>query len=330
MQTKLLSKITAGASTLALVASIAGMPAATFAAANEFTGTATLSSSAISTTSNVTVGFTPATDLTNGGSIVLTFPGDFTYGALVDADVTVTQTGGTFAAETFNSTTKTITIPVTTAGTGAVSIVVGNTKMTNPATAGQYALQISTKNSSGTVVNTGYAIASVANTTSLTAVVGEALVMTVNNTALNFNVDPSTNNGQDTSQSSSLTVASNAWNGFQIFATLASAGGANKLYDSVSAQGIASSNDAATDNYLKITSTNPTNPITGATTIAAKTFGGAALNSGTNPIFSTPTASTAALTNSTTISLAYDLNVDYTTPAGTYAGTITYTATPAF
>jgi hypothetical protein len=286
---------------------------------------------AISAASIATVTFTPAIALADGDTIVVTIPDNFgAFASLTAADVTAANTGGTFGAETFDATQKTISIPVTAAGTGdsQVTVTVGVTnKLTNPALEGQYAIHIATKTTAtGVIVNTGYAIASIANTVSVLATIAEALILTINDVTLNLNADPSANNGQDTTQKTVLSVSSNAFGGFLIQAALADTGAtANQLLGAN--HGAALTSNGGVDNYFRVASTveaaTGTDSLAGGTPVANTAF------SGTTTVY-TAAAAGAALKNDSDIDVNYDLNVDYTTPADTYAGTITYTAVPTF
>jgi hypothetical protein len=294
--------------------------------ANEFTGADALDTNAISAAAIHTVTFTPSTALVDGGSIVVSIPDNFgAFASLTAADVSAANTGGTFGAETFDTTQKTITIPVTAAGTGdsAVTVTIGVTNtLTNPATEGQYALQITTYGSDGIADDTGYAIASIANTVAVDAVVAEALVLTIGDTTLNLLADPSVNNGQDLTQSTILTISSNAYAGFMIQGALADTGSvANQIKGATHAATINGTPDGNTDNYFRVASS--ASSLGGGTTVANTAF------AGTTTLY-TSAAAGAALTNSDTVTLNYDLNVDYTKPADTYQGTITYTAVPTF
>ncbi len=309
----------------------------TLAAANEFTGTVTAPTDGTPGSTNTAITFTfgTATDaLAAGDKIVITVPTDFgNFAAITAADVSFTTADlsiNNATAETFNTTQRTITYVLGGAESATaaevVTVTIGATNfLTFPAISGQYALHISTKNTSDIVQETGYATVNIDTTVSVTAIVAEALIMTINSTALNLNADPSVNNGQDATQSTVLSIASNAYGGFLITASLTDGATANQLLGANN--GAALTSAGATDNYFKFTSTTPiggngnlsdggivsTNtPFAGATTVYTAAGAG------------------ADLVNDGDVAVAYDFNVDYTTPADTYSGTITYTATPTF
>jgi hypothetical protein len=336
MQNTKLFRALAGFLTIALLAvSSSGV----HAAANEFTGTVSLDNSAVSASAVQTIAFTPNPELSDGDTVVLTYPdSSFVFGSLSAADVSVVQTSGTFGAETINSTTRTISIPVTTAGTGAVTVTVGATnKMTNPSVPGQYSIHIAAK--TGEIVDqTGYALASVGNNVSVTATVAEALILTIAPTSVNINVDPSVNSGEDFSQKTVLTAKTNAASGYKIQAKLSGAEVAGSAQldgtDTGNTSSIAAGNSRTTENKIGYIAYNADetktqaqleSDATNAQTFAAGTAANLTLYDGT-----TDGVKYDSPTNEQDHTVYYALNVDYLTPAGTYAGTVTYVALPTF
>jgi len=334
MQNTKLSRLVAGLLTVALL--VVSSPGAV-AAANEFTGTASLDTSAPSASAIQTIVFTPDSVLADGDTIVLTYPTEFGFASLEAGDVSAVQTSATFGDETLNSTFGTISIPVTTAGTGAVTITVGDSnKMTNPSTEGQYSIHIAAK--TGDVVDqTGYALASIANTVSVTATVAEALILTLGSTSVNLNVDPSVYDGEDFSQKTVLTAKTNSVSGYKIKAKLSGAENASSAQldgtDTGNTSAIASGNARTTENKLGYIAYNADvtksqaqleSDATNAQTFAAGTVADLTLYTGSGNIEAT------APTNEQDHTVYYALNVDYLIPAGTYEGTITYVALPTF
>ena len=339
MQNKVLSRL---ASCLLTLASVLGSIAPAIAAANEFTGAITVSPSTTSSEATQTITFTPASALASGDTIVLTYPSDsFTFGSLAASDVSATQSGTTFGTETISSTDRTITIPVTTAspGTGEVSITVGDSnKMTNPSTEGQYSISIMTK--TGDVVDqTGYALASIANNISVTATVAEALILTIDTSNVDLIVDPSVNNGEDSSEKTTMTAKTNAASGYKIQAKLAGGTSTNSAQLDNASGSIPSGNAFASGGtgenlfgYVAYNSdvTKTSSELKSESSSVAQTF---AAGTAANMTLYNGTADgvgNSGPTNSQVHTVYYALNVDYLTPAGTYEGTITYVALPTF
>jgi len=336
MQNTKLSRLLASVLTVALL--VVSSPFST-AAANEFTGTASLDTSATGASVIQTIVFTPASALADSDTIVLTYPdSSFGFASLAASDVSAVQTSATFGAETISSTTGTISIPVTTAGTGAITITVGATnKMTNPSAEGQYSIHIATK--TGDVVDqTGYALAAIANTVSVTATVAEALILTLGTTSVNLNVDPSVNGGEDFSQKTVLTAKTNAAAGYKIQAKLAGAEVAGSAQldgtDTGNTSSLATGDARTLENRIGYIAYNSDatktqaqleSDATNAQSFAATTAANLTLYDGTadGVQYSVPT-------NEQDHTVYYALNVDYLTPAGTYEGTITYVALPTF
>ncbi len=340
MQNKTAPPLLAKLSSLVLALALTlATPLAALAQANEFTGTVTAPTDGTpgSTSTAVTFTFDTATDaLAAGDKIVITVPTDFgNFAAIIAGDVSFTTADTSInnaTAETFDTTQRTITYVLGGAesaiATEVVTVTIGATNfLTFPATSGQYALHISTKDSNDVVQETGYAVVSIDNTVSVTAIVTEALILTINDTTLNLNADPSVNSGQDTTQNTILSLASNAYGGFVITASLADTGAtANQLLGANNGAALTSA-DIAGDNYFKFTSTTPAggdgNLSDGGIVSSITAF------AGSTTVY-TATGSGGDLVNDGDVTVAYDFNVDYTTPADTYAGTITYTATPTF
>lgn len=283
-----------------------------------------------------TVTFTPTTALTNGQKIRITLPSQYTasFANLVDADVSVAGTNITSTVETFNTTLNQITSTLTTSGTVTtpITVTIGDTAgalndLTNPSAGGVYGIGIDTYTSADVLVDQGIAYASIGNTVSVNATITEALVMTMSNTSITLNVDPSVNSGQDKSQSTTLTVSSNAANGYNISGALDNGDGSNKnrLKNAIAGAFIPAYNDGVTtENYFGYKAQNDTL----STSNAQNGF------AATGTTLFTDVATTimghTAPVNSKSHFINYDLNVDYLTPAGQYSGTVTYTIAGSF
>ena len=109
---------------------------------------ATPSESAISTTANIQLVFTPTTPITNGSTMNITWTaGNYTgYASLVSADVTATGSNITSVSSTFPGDGSIVTT-FTTSGnvTTAVTVTIGGThKLTTPSTPNNYSFAIVT------------------------------------------------------------------------------------------------------------------------------------------------------------------------------------------
>lgn len=139
------------------------------------------------------------------------------------------------------------------------------------------------------------------------ATVEQALSFSIlSGATLNYDVDPSINNGQDTTKTTVMTVKTNAQS-YQITENI------NHALQSTSVPTDTIPNySGQTDNYFGYNLTGPGNATAG--------FGaGAVIKNGTGP------------TNGENTTVYYDLNVDYLTKAhNDYTATITYTCTATF
>lgn len=285
------------------------------------------------------VTFGADTEIPVGGQIQITLPDTFTAPNNATPAVILGVAGGATIASQ-NLTEKVITI--TTAGaviaaTDDVTITIPTGVITaNPTIAGSYGFQVTTRNASGVVLDTGMAMVNIGDAgattdgdqVSITATVQEAMVMTITaGDVLNFIVNPSVNNGIDASQSTTLNVRTNASN-YQIEVALSKddqSPGTSALLKSgtttfAAATGISGevlgAGAATGENYLNFFNDDATP--------ARTAFG--ANGAGVN-IF---TGAQTGRTNSADHTVDYELNVDYTVEAGEYTGTITYTAVPTF
>lgn len=114
----------------------------------------TISPSEVATADNTNkiVSFTPATAMTNGSTITVTYDTAYNDSALTNGDISITKTGDanfTSGAPVVNTTNNTITITLTTSGTldttNGFAITIGNTnKLVAPGTAGNYTFSVTT------------------------------------------------------------------------------------------------------------------------------------------------------------------------------------------
>jgi len=293
-----------------------------FAVANEITlGVDTYAF--VSGSSTHSIVFKLATgNLATGDVIHVTFPDtEFPVKTSQTAIVDLSTTNGNYDNDSTTTVTSTTTVntndqnyykivlnAILTGSPTYVRITGLQTAETAQST-GQYAVHISTYDSTATTtaVETGIAIISNANTVTVTAVIDETLIMTISAGAINFRADPSTNNGIDRAQSSILTVKTNA-SAYTIASALTNS---NKL---------CLGGSCAVNAQI-------TSATSGENTFA---FNTTAAGAGTIAFGSNVVTGANGYTNNTAHNIYYDLDVDNTLKGGTYTGTITYTATPTF
>lgn len=145
-------KIVASLATISLVAGIA-MQSINNVNAAGVSLSLTPATQAVSTAANIVLNFTPATGMTTGSTIALSYPSTYTAtpATLTNADIAITKTGDANFTSAVSSgfTTTGFTITLTTAGTlntsSAFAITVGGTnKLRTPATASNNGFTIST------------------------------------------------------------------------------------------------------------------------------------------------------------------------------------------
>lgn len=116
-------------------------------------GTVTVAPYKAATAANYTVAFTTATNLVTGDTISIVFPTGTTVGSVLTTDIS----GVTPSAVAVQGQRVNITLGANE-GAGAKSVVIGNTKITNPATAGSYTLQVYTSKETTAVSSSSYTI----------------------------------------------------------------------------------------------------------------------------------------------------------------------------
>ena len=137
------------------------MPAGVAFAADLTSVSATVAPTTVSTSSNMTVNFTTATLIPNGGKIVITAL-DFTWGDAGTDNTTVNDGASVnLTSATSSDTNKQVVIVLESteniSASTAVTVVLGASSkyLTNPANEGSYAVSIDTQNSAGTAIDEG-------------------------------------------------------------------------------------------------------------------------------------------------------------------------------
>lgn len=337
---KILKSIGAAALLLALIATPIGLKLSSVsAAANEiatvnFTTMATKSTAVNdSFTFIVPVGG----DIVEGDKIVVRIPDNFP--ASYAAGAVSMTTDGTLDDEAYawNSLDReaSATLGVGDAiGAGdTITVAFANDFITAPATEGQYSFSIRLDDADDVVLATGAALLQVDNQVSVTTTVQEALVLTIDGLQINLNVDPAVNAGKDYSQKTTLNAKTNAQSGYVIQGKLKNSTTANaELYNTDASAGLASGDALSTENRFGYVAYNADTTKTQAE-LDAEAAAQAFAASGTNLVTYAGGANyveNTAPTNSQDHTVYYVINVDFLTPAGTYEGTVTYTAVPSF
>ncbi len=288
--------------------------------------------------------FAHTTTIPSGGSVMITFPEEYTMDDIADASSVVELSAGwsSVSISSANVTDKVLTIvvgeEVATGSTLHVATLTDAVVDGLPSTSGQYGIQIMSKDDEGETLNTWLAYDDVNNSVTITATVQEALIMTLDDTSVNLNVDPSVNNGEDYSQKTLLNVKTNAANGYKIQAQLQDSDtnatlkngthniNTGSVYDGASYTPNTFSYVAYNDDETKdkaglksdIESANGTGTFQ-ASSSDLSLYNGTASGVGF-----------ASNTNSQDHTIYYILYVDYQTVAGIYSANVIYTALPTF
>lgn len=256
-----------------------------------------------------TVVFTPVTALTNGSSIVVTYPSTFTDTSFVAGNVTPTQTGATFGTPVVDTTANTITLPVTTGGgTNAVTVTIAS-NLVAPAS-GIASFGVSTS-----VGDTGAVLVSVANANqvAVTATVLPTLTLALSGTPTLGTVGTTRLNSTG---NTTLTVSTNAANGYTLQAAATTS-------DATDMPLVASNTlEGAAAGFAAFVAS-----VTGATADADfSTQTSTGVLSGTAQDIAARTGVAA----SDTVVVTYSARAIATTPADNYTMTTTFTATASF
>lgn len=291
-----------------------------------------------STTQALTLTIDATTDtLAAGEKIIITVPDTFgNFASLASANVSVnggsiTNTG----TKTFDATARTITYTLaggeSATAANIITVVIGGSGqfLTIPSTAGQYSIALATQTTAGATVETGAALIRVANQVGINVNVNEALVMSIDQVSMNLEVDPSTNSGKDYSNRNVLTVSTNAVGGYVVQAELDDANNTANLKRVGSADVIPTGNFVSTANRFGYVAYN-TNQTRTQAQIEAETPQAFSATPATILASGGGNVGFSGVTNSQSHTIYYGVRVDYTSPAGQYAGTITYTALPSF
>ena len=302
--------------------------------------TLTNTSWAVSNSQTGTTGVTYTYQLTTAtagtiGSVTATVP---TGTAGTPAVGTVYGLGAGSAALSGTTLTYTVTTPAAVAA--GIPIYIEFTGLTNTGNAGSYTSTVTTKDNTPVTPltidsGTSQSVSFGASNTAVTVQVAKSLTFANDTPSFTFQMDPSLPALADLSKTVNLTVTSNAGQGYTLAAAdsglKATSGSATYQIAAAStgvATGVPSGSFAANTFGVSAALTyggNSSAAVQGAGLSTAGDYvgytnAGQTLLSGTKPTGNA--GDKLALTNR--------VKIDYTTPAGKYTDTITYTATPTY
>ncbi|MGC1184909.1 MAG: hypothetical protein WBA31_07130 [Candidatus Dormiibacterota bacterium] len=258
--------------------------------------------------------------------------------------VTFTVSGGTLAgtpnivaaygigAGTVARSGNTITYTVTTPAAVAAGIPIllefgGNTNMA----AGSYTTAITTKTSAAVAIDGPTNTPSVtfaATSTAETIVVTQSLTFTLNNTAFTLTMDPSLASLADQTNTSTLTVLTNANSGYTVTVADSANGLSSSSAGNPTIPGVAASGTFVSWPGAPVNATGYT--VSGTATIPAGFSSGIDYTGFSNTPLQIASSSGPTGTTAQTIILSNQVAIDYATATGTYTDIITYTVTPNY
>lgn len=261
-----------------------------------------------------TISFDIATLLPTGGEIQINIPTEFTAGDIADASSNLTLTAGTTTIASADLTSKVLTVTTGTADIAASATVQLDLDATvidtNPMNEGYYGFQITTLDASDQPIDTGIAFLHIGTGVPISTEVEEVMLLGIDGNSLSFDVDPSVNSGLDNSQSSTLTVTTNALN-YSIAGELTNTQNSNNSLYGTYGDEIPTS-DTESANTLSVN-------LTGSGNVGNDALdGGYIVNNA------------EGLGQNLETDVYYRLKVDYTISGGTYEGDLVYTVFPTF
>lgn len=150
-----------GASLLAIALLSGQLPLEKVEAAMLSIGSDSLANSTAGETSAHALAFTTRSNLAAGDTIELSFPD---FGFTIDSTENIIVPVGPVSTAAYSNTDKKIVLTLTeNFPAGAIEIAIASGEITNPTVEGEYLVRILTKNSSGTILDNGSALAQIAN-----------------------------------------------------------------------------------------------------------------------------------------------------------------------
>jgi hypothetical protein len=227
--------------------------------------------------------------------------------------------------------TYTITTPVSVSAGIPIELAIGG--LTNTATAGSYTSTITTLNTASAAVDTvtSPSVSFGGSDTAVAVNVAESTSFSTDTSSFTFNMDPSLPALASQSKTVNLAVASNAGKGFTLSvkdAGLKATSGGTTYQIAPASTGMATAATWPGANHFGYAAT-----VTGSG--GSPVLGGSLATSGDYAGYTTAgedvlTASGPTGNAGVSVALANKAQVDYSTPAGSYSDTITYTVTPSY
>lgn len=287
-----------------------------------------VSNSEVAATSvSYTYQFTTATSGTVS-SVTMSVP---TGTAGTPAIGTVYGIGAGVVALAGTNLTYSVTTPATIAAGTPVYIQI--TGLTNTAVAGSYTSTVTTDSSLGTLdTGTSQSVTFGLNNTAVTVAIPQSLTFTNSTPSFQFDMDPSLPALADASHTVTLTVTTNAGKGYTLSvadAGLKATSGSTTYTIPPASTGTGTGVSTFPSNAFGVSATLTSGGVSGAALQGSLATSGDYVGyTTTGQTFLSATGPTGNSGDS--LALDNQVKISYSTPAGIYTDTITYTATPSY
>jgi hypothetical protein len=227
--------------------------------------------------------------------------------------------------------TYTVTTPVSVSAGIPIELAIGG--LTNTTTAGSYTSTITTVSTASSAVDTvtSPSVSFGGTNTAVAVNVAESTSFSSNTSSFTFNMDPSLPALATQSQTVDLSVTSNAGKGFTLSvkdAGLKATSGSTTYQIAPASTGMATAAAWPGANHFGYAATvtgSGGSPVLGGSLATSGDYAGYT-TAGENMLTTSGPTGNAGVS----VALADKAQVDYTTPAGAYTDTITYTVTPSY
>lgn len=308
----------------ATLGSSAASASTTYSVAFKTAGTTAINSVSVQACSNAsgTCGATPTGFSASSSTLSATQSGFSTASGSAATGLSGAWTVNTATAGTLKGTATTTSATTTSTLYGIQWAAVTNPSATNST----YYLWITTYSDTGyaTPIDTGVAAVSTAGQVTVNATVNQVLTFTLATQTVTLSGISPTLTGSGTS---TMAAATNAGSGYVITVSGSTLSGPT----TITALSSPTASSAGTKQFGINLKAN-TAPSVGSDPSGGSGAAAAGYSTANSFKFATgdTVASAAGGTNTTTYTVSYIANVDYTAPAGSYTTTLTYTCTPTF
>ena len=260
-------------------------------------------------------------------SVAFDVPPGTAGAALSVIDVYGITAGGTAA---LSGTTVTYTIASGVSVAAGVGVLVSIDGFTNTSTPGSYASTVTTQTSVPATIDTGGSntVAINNNATVVTVKVARSTGFTVSSNAFTMLLDPSVPALTDRTQALTLTVATNAAQGYNLDARVDHQLSGVAFPASTVAASSGGQSTGYAGNSFPMNSFGYNVGVTGVGTVGGAGFAGTGYVGYTTA--GETVVSATAPTNGDTITLTNRARIDFLQKSDTYAGTVIYTVTPSY